>query len=77
MQICSLFMLCGFFTSLLIPETKWKTLEELVGETGNTWAYELRMSSPLFQGSADAECRKRAARGSVLGATDLNYLRLN
>lgn len=32
MQIFALFMLCGVFTSLLIPETKRKTLEELSGE---------------------------------------------
>lgn len=32
MQIFSLFMFCGIFTSLLIPETKRKTLEELSGE---------------------------------------------
>jgi MFS transporter, PHS family, inorganic phosphate transporter len=32
MQIFALFMLCGFFTSFLIPETKRKTLEELAGE---------------------------------------------
>src|SRR5215469_303677 len=33
MQIYALFMLCGVFTSFLIPETKRKTLEELAGET--------------------------------------------
>lgn len=32
MEIFALFMLCGCFTSLLIPETKRKTLEELSGE---------------------------------------------
>jgi PHS family inorganic phosphate transporter-like MFS transporter len=32
MQIFALFMLCGVFTTLLIPETKRKTLEELSGE---------------------------------------------
>jgi PHS family inorganic phosphate transporter-like MFS transporter len=32
MQIFALFMLCGCFTTLLIPETKRKTLEELSGE---------------------------------------------
>ncbi|KAI1503946.1 H+ symporter [Biscogniauxia marginata] len=32
MQIFALFMLCGTFTSLLIPETKGFTLEELAGE---------------------------------------------
>ncbi|KAI1633974.1 H+ symporter [Biscogniauxia mediterranea] len=32
MQIFALFMLCGTFVSLLIPETKGYTLEELAGE---------------------------------------------
>jgi len=32
MQIFSLFMLCGVLTTLLIPETARKTLEELAGE---------------------------------------------
>lgn len=36
MQIFALFMLCGVFTSLLIPETKRKTLEELSGEDTDT-----------------------------------------
>ncbi|KAJ5130073.1 uncharacterized protein N7515_006112 [Penicillium bovifimosum] len=33
MQIFSLFMLCGFFTTWLIPETKRQTLEALSGES--------------------------------------------
>jgi PHS family inorganic phosphate transporter-like MFS transporter len=32
MEIFSLFMLCGFFSTWLIPETKRKSLEELSGE---------------------------------------------
>lgn len=32
MQIFALFMLCGLFTSFLIPETARKTLEELTGK---------------------------------------------
>lgn len=32
MKIFALFMLCGFFTTFLIPETARKTLEELGGE---------------------------------------------
>ena len=32
MQIYALFMFLGIFTTLLIPETKRKTLEELSGE---------------------------------------------
>jgi PHS family inorganic phosphate transporter-like MFS transporter len=32
MQIYSAFMFAGIFTSMLIPETKRKTLEDLAGE---------------------------------------------
>ena len=32
LEIFALFMLCGIFTTLLIPETKRKTLEQLAGE---------------------------------------------
>jgi len=40
MQIFALFMLCGIFTTLLIPETKRKTLEELAGEVPGTSNYD-------------------------------------
>ena len=40
MQIFALFMLCGFFTTFLIPETKRKTLEELAGEVPGTPNYD-------------------------------------
>jgi MFS transporter, PHS family, inorganic phosphate transporter len=40
MQIFALFMLFGFFTTLLIPETKRKTLEELAGEVPGTPNYD-------------------------------------
>ena len=40
MQIFALFMLCGVFTSLLIPEPKRKTLEELAGEVPGTALYD-------------------------------------
>ena len=39
MEIFALFMLCGIFTTLLIPETKRKTLEELAGEVPGTAMY--------------------------------------
>ena len=42
MQIFALFMFCGVFTSLLIPETTRKTLEELDSENP---LYELRLTS--------------------------------
>lgn len=40
MQIFALFMLCGLFTTFLIPETKRKTLEELAGEVPGTANYD-------------------------------------
>lgn len=45
MQIFALFMLCGIFTSLLIPETKRKTLEELAGGVPDTKNGDPAMSS--------------------------------
>ncbi|KAM3068484.1 hypothetical protein ACMFMF_009301 [Clarireedia jacksonii] len=36
MQIFALFMLCGTLVSFLVPETKGRTLEELVGEAGSS-----------------------------------------
>lgn len=40
MQIYSAFMFVGIFTSLLIPETKRKTLEQLAGEVEGTPEYD-------------------------------------
>jgi len=40
MEIYSFFMFCGIFTSLLIPETKRKTLEQLAGEVPGTPEYD-------------------------------------
>lgn len=40
LQIFALFMLLGCFTTLLIPETKRKTLEELAGEVPGTKNYD-------------------------------------
>lgn len=50
MQIFALFMLCGLLTSLLIPETKRKTLEELAGEVPGTANYD-----PISAGHASTE----------------------
>ncbi|KAF7507047.1 acid phosphatase pho5 [Endocarpon pusillum] len=49
MQIFALFMLCGIFTTLLIPETKRKTLEELAGEVPGTANYD-----PITAGHTDS-----------------------
>lgn len=40
MEIYALFMLLGCFTTLLIPETKRKTLEQLAGEVPGTPEYD-------------------------------------
>jgi len=61
MQIFALFMLCGIFTSLLIPETKRKTLEELAGENARSPAYELRFVERFWRPTS-AEIREDARR---------------
>jgi PHS family inorganic phosphate transporter-like MFS transporter len=40
LQIFALFMFLGIFTTLLIPETKRKTLEQLAGEVEGTPEYD-------------------------------------
>jgi len=40
MEIFALFMFLGIFTTLLIPETKRKTLEQLAGEVPGTPEYD-------------------------------------
>lgn len=58
MQIFALFMFCGIFTSLLIPETKRKTLEELSGE----------MKTPRSGDLAMNEITRDAEKGNVVAA---------
>ena len=60
MEIFALFMLCGLFTTLLIPETKRKTLEELAGEVPGTANYDPATAghnglgaAPNYRGSVD------------------------
>ena len=61
MQIYSLFMFLGIFTTLCIPETKRKTLEELSGETEQNPAYELTFFSGFFR-PRTPDRRRRAQR---------------
>lgn len=49
MQIFALFMLCGLFTTFLIPETKRKTLEELAGEVPGTANYDPGIESAGYK----------------------------
>jgi MFS transporter, PHS family, inorganic phosphate transporter len=44
LEIFALFMLMGCFTTLLIPETKRKTLEQLAGEVPGTPEYDPRLA---------------------------------
>jgi len=70
MQIFALFMLCGVFTSLLIPETKRKTLEELAGESEGSPAYELRFVERFWRPTSAEireERRRFQKRSSFLG----------
>lgn len=64
MQIFAIFMLFGVFTTMLIPETKRKTLEELAGEVPGTANYDpissghgtgYRSDSKSGSGSAEVE----------------------
>ena len=71
MQIFSLFMLMGCLTTLLIPETKRKTLEELAGEVPGTANYDpvsaghTRRKSSLAGGSQDDEIRATEEKSAV------------
>ncbi|KAJ5032347.1 uncharacterized protein L3040_008953 [Drepanopeziza brunnea f. sp. 'multigermtubi'] len=58
MQIYSLFMFLGIFTSLLIPETKRKTLEELAGE------YDFQGEPAAGAGAGDDVLAKEKMGGS-------------
>lgn len=49
MEIFALFMLCGLFTTFLIPETKRKTLEELAGEVPGTANYDPGSRSAAYK----------------------------
>lgn len=63
MEIFALFMLCGLFTTFLIPETKRKTLEELAGEVPGTANYD-PVSSGRVGGAYGAGDEKSASGGS-------------
>ncbi|KAI9738185.1 MAG: acid phosphatase pho5 [Cirrosporium novae-zelandiae] len=54
MEIFALFMFCGIFTSLLIPETKRKTLEELAGEVPGTVNYDSRFQTAAGSGTQNS-----------------------
>jgi PHS family inorganic phosphate transporter-like MFS transporter len=62
MQIFALFMLCGVFTTLLIPETKRRTLESLSGE-------EPEDHSVTHHQPSEESSRKRPDMTAVAGVT--------
>lgn len=62
MQIFALIMLCGFFSSFLIPETKRKTLEELGAldtDDEATEAEAVEAEAPAANASSDEKTRDR------------------
>lgn len=71
MQIFALFMLCGIFTTLLIPETKRKTLEELAGEVPGTANYDpvtaghVGRKSSMTGGSGSDDIRATEEKSAV------------
>ncbi|KAI0132569.1 H+ symporter [Xylariales sp. AK1849] len=75
MQIFALFMLCGTFVSLLIPETKGMTLEELSGEAptsynagrnGSTVVPSKTWWNPFVGGQSAGFFHPWAVKGSAL-----------
>ncbi|TKA67164.1 Repressible high-affinity phosphate permease [Cryomyces minteri] len=52
-EIYALFMLCGLFTTLLIPETKRKTLEQLAGEVPGTPEYDPELAGHLHRKTSE------------------------
>lgn len=46
-------MLCGILTTLLIPETKRKTLEQLAGEVPGTPEYDPVTAGHVNRGSSN------------------------
>lgn len=55
MEIYALFMLCGVFTTFLIPETKRKTLEELAGEVPGTSNYDPANSGRAISNGSEGD----------------------
>lgn len=71
MQIFALFMLCGCFTTLLIPETKRKTLEELAGEVPGTANYDPVTAGHTGESRAYKQSGDGSGRGSGSGDVDV------
>jgi PHS family inorganic phosphate transporter-like MFS transporter len=66
LQIFALFMFLGIFTSLLIPETKRKTLEQLAGEVPGTPEYDEHTHGPAqMKTSEDYSSSNQAEKSAV------------
>lgn len=65
MQIYALFMFLGIGTSLLIPETKRKTLEQLAGEVPGTPEYDPSHGHAMRAGSNDGEASETYEKGDA------------
>ena len=67
MEIFALFMLCGAVTTLFIPETKRRTLEELAGEVPGTANYDPATAGHLgqihYRGSDDESAEGPGVQG--------------
>jgi PHS family inorganic phosphate transporter-like MFS transporter len=61
MQIFALFMFCGILTSLLIPETARKTLEQLAGEVPGTPEYDPANAARRLEPKSDSDNEEKGS----------------
>nr|POE96903.1 repressible high-affinity phosphate permease [Quercus suber] len=66
LEIFALFMLLGCFTTLLIPETKRLTLEQLAGEVPGTPQYDPRLSGRGVQHHDSDEPSSNGEKGEMV-----------
>lgn len=72
MRLFALFMLCGTLVSLLVPETKGLTLEELAGEPSTS--YNAGRNGSIASSAQRGRRRRRAARpGLGLGGKPAGF----
>ncbi|KAF2211193.1 hypothetical protein CERZMDRAFT_43862, partial [Cercospora zeae-maydis SCOH1-5] len=65
LQIFALFMLLGCFTTLLIPETKRLTLEQLAGEVPGTPQYDPVLSGRAAVARQDSSEQEHIGNGKA------------
>lgn len=76
MQIFSLFMFCGLLTTLLVPESKRATLEDLSGEGQDQNIYELAFRERFWSGGNPDPGHKISSGKFMWGRWVQRYLRL-